>query len=225
MHTPFNYLIKKLAKFKEKHLTNRASRIARKRWRKAKGDQTLRMDYPLNHNSIVFDLGGYLGDFAHAMHSRYGCTIHLFEPVKKFFDICQERFKEIPNIHCYNFGLAAEDGTYSISNDNDASSLYADLNTCTTSEQVAIRSFTAFSKESSIEYFDLIKINIEGGEYDVLPHIIESGYINNINNLQIQFHDFIPGATEKRDSIRCNLKKSHDESWCFPFVWESWKRK
>ena len=28
-------------------------------WRRADGDRTLRLDYDLNENSVVFDLGGY----------------------------------------------------------------------------------------------------------------------------------------------------------------------
>jgi hypothetical protein len=35
------------------------------RWFKDKGDETLRLEYPeLNKDSLVFDLGGYHGDFS-----------------------------------------------------------------------------------------------------------------------------------------------------------------
>ena len=38
------------------------------RWFSDKGDETLRLDYPkLNEESIVFDLGGFKGDFAQAI--------------------------------------------------------------------------------------------------------------------------------------------------------------
>ena len=38
---------------------------------------------------------------------------------------------------------------------------------------------------------DLLKINIEGGEYEVLENLIENDLIKNIDNIQIQFHDFV----------------------------------
>ena len=41
------------------------------RWFKDKGDQTLRLDFPLlDSNSIVFDVGGYAGDFANKIHQK-----------------------------------------------------------------------------------------------------------------------------------------------------------
>ena len=48
------------------------------RWFRDKGDETLRLDYPLTQESIVFDLGGYHGDFAAAVYERYGCKVYLF---------------------------------------------------------------------------------------------------------------------------------------------------
>jgi len=56
----------------------------------------------------------------------------------------------------------------------------------------------------------------------VLTHLIETGYINQITYLQIQFHDFVPEASIKRQLIRNQLSKTHDEAWCFDFIWESW---
>jgi len=53
-----------------------------KRWFKNRGDETLRLDYPeLNENSVVFDLGGYKGDFAQAINEKYGCTVYLLNHI------------------------------------------------------------------------------------------------------------------------------------------------
>lgn len=35
-----------------------------KKWFQDNGGESLMLDYPLTNNSIVFDLGGYKGDFA-----------------------------------------------------------------------------------------------------------------------------------------------------------------
>lgn len=72
---------------------------------------------------------------------------------------------------------------------------------------------------------DLVKIDIEGGEYDVLPQLIETGLISRIRFLQIQFHRFVDGAVQKRENLREHLRKTHTESWCYPFIWESWEAK
>ena len=70
---------------------------------------------------------------------------------------------------------------------------------------------------------DLVKINIEGMEFDILPYILANGCTDCY--YQIQFHDFVSGAEEKREAIRETLRKTHDEMWCYDWVWESWKPK
>jgi hypothetical protein len=67
-----------------------------------------------------------------------------------------------------------------------------------------------------------LKINIEGGEFDLLDHLIESGMIMCVRRLQVQFHDFVAGASTRRSEIRQRLKASHRETWCYDFVWEEW---
>ena len=57
-----------------------------KKWFADRGDQTLRLEYPeLTSDSIVFDLGGYLGDFSAAIVERYNCKIYIFEPHPEYF--------------------------------------------------------------------------------------------------------------------------------------------
>jgi len=77
----------------------------------------------------------------------------------------------------------------------------------------------------SLESVDLIKINIEGGEYDLVPRMIESGIVNKCKIIRIQFHDWIPGAFAMRKKIVKELSKTHEVEWSFPLVWESWIRK
>ena len=60
------------------------------------------------------------------------------------------------------------------------------------------------------DHVDLLKINIEGIEYEILPHIINSGYINKIKHLQIQFHDFVNNGDVLHTNITSELKKSHN---------------
>ena len=42
-----------------------------------------------------------------------------------------------------------------------------------------------------------MKINIEGSEFDLIPHIIKKNLIKKINNIQIQFHHFVLNAKKK----------------------------
>ena len=82
-----------------------------------------------------------------------------------------------------------------------------------------------FLNEHNIRSVNLIKINIEGGEYDLLEHIIDSGEISIFENIQVQFHDFVPHASERMLKIQKELIKTHYLTYQYEFVWENWKRK
>lgn len=196
--------------------------VAHKKWIQDCGDGTLRLDYNLNPGSVVLDVGGYLGDFADVIHKKYQCFVFVFEPVEDFFRLCQQRFDGQLKINCLNYGLSKSDCEIFISKEDDASSTERDLGG--RKERIALKDFVSAKMILDIEYIDLIKINIEGGEYDLLDRIIETGGVKNIKYLQIQFHDFVPNAIEMRESIRKRLVKTHREQWSYPFVWESWER-
>jgi len=198
--------------------------VAVKRWFDDRGDATLRLDYPLDRNSVVFDLGGYHGDFAAAIHARYGCTVHLFEPVPSFFRMCTKRFEGNPKIKCYPFGLSDKAGMFLMSQAADGSSISAADN-AVQKIPVEVRACDEFILSIGKPFIDLLKINIEGGEYEVLPRLLETGLVHNIDHIQIQFHDFIGNAPKKRSDIREGLTATHAETWCYEFVWEGWRLK
>jgi FkbM family methyltransferase len=193
------------------------------RWFKNKGDKTLRLDYPLTQDSIVFDLGGYHGDFASAIFERYGCKVYIFEPVQEFYQICINRFQNNPKIVCLNYGLSSTNGWLDIGLAENASS-FASPHATGELQRVQIRSIVECINELEIDNIDLMKINIEGGEFDVLPAIIESGDIRKVQFLQVQFHNFIDDAANRRIVIRKKLTRTHAEMWSYEFVWESWMR-
>ena len=198
--------------------------LAVRRWRLDRGDETRRLDYPLNSESIVFDLGGYKGDFAAEIVKNFNCRVYLFEPVAAYAQICRERFQSNPKVQTFAFGLGATDATFAITLEENASSIAKITGTNAPTETATVREFGAFCRDHQIDHIDLIKINIEGSEYDVLENLIATGFIRNIDHLQIQFHTFAPDAKARRERIRAALRQTHRESWNYYFVWESWHR-
>ena len=193
-----------------------------KRWFRDDGDNTLRLDYPLNPDSIVWDLGGYHGDFAHQIYQLYGCRVFVFEPMPAFHAKCVARFAGNDKITCLKFGLSDKAGWFDISESADASSFVRGNGA---GQQAELRPITEIFDELGLNCVDLLKINIEGGEYEVLPALIDAGLIDRVRCIKVQFHNFIPEAKEKRDAIRTLLANTHVEMWNYPFVWESWSLK
>lgn len=193
-------------------------------WKKINGDKTLRIDYELNSSSIVFDVGGYEGQWSSDIFAKYGCDIYIFEPVNIFSRFIVQRFIKNPKIRVYSFGLSYKSCEEDIFVSADSSSLYNEKSG-SVKERVKLMKASEFFQKNDIIFIDLMKINIEGGEYELLQHLIESNIITKINNLQIQFHYFISDATSKRDQLRNMLKNTHELTYDFPWVWENWKRK
>ena len=188
-------------------------------WHKLDNKDELRYDYDLNENSVVFDLGGYKGQWTSDIFSRYSCNIYIFEPVHEYFKAIQLRFKKNLKIKAFDFGLGSAHTELMISHEGDSSSLFKG----TGDEKIMINCFSDFIKEHRIENIDLLKINIEGAEFDLLDHIIDNNLHKNIKNIQVQFHPFIENAKARMEKIQAELKKTHQLTYQTEFVWENWK--
>ena len=198
-----------------------AFHIAIKKWFADDGDNTLRLDYPLGPDSIVLDVGGFEGNWAFEIYSRYKSQIHIFEPVSRYYFELNKRFTDNHDINVNKFGLSDIDETIDIAVQGDGSSTVK-LGSNET-ESINLKDISNWIDEHDIQVIDLMKINIEGGEYKLLERMIEKGLLGRCKNLQIQFHDFFPDAKQRKDKIRSELMKTHELTYDYEFVWENWK--
>lgn len=193
-----------------------------KPWFMINGDKTLRLNYgDLNEQSVVFDLGGYEGQWASDIYAKYNCFVFIFEPVIAFADDIKERFANNKKIRVFSFGLSSQNSVVNISLSANASSTYK-ANAKNT-QQITLKSVQEFLQNENITSIDLMKVNIEGGEYDLLDSLIENGFINKIKNIQVQFHDFVPDAEIRMKKIQSQLSKTHETTYQYPFIWENWR--
>lgn len=204
-----------------KRLSPTAADRAKWSWRKDRGDTVLRYDYPLTSSSVVIDLGGFHGDWAGEIHNRYRCSIFVFEPIAEYAHKISQRFTGIPTIQVNQFGLAGYRRTEQFSIQGAASSIFK-----SNGQQVAAELYDVLEwfEQNSIHECDLMKINIEGGEYELLDRIIDTGLIHRINDLQIQFHHFVPNAIGLMDAIQKKLAATHSPTYQYAFIWENWRR-
>jgi hypothetical protein len=71
----------------------------------------------------------------------------------------------------------------------------------------------------------LLKLNCEGGEFEILEAILDEGNPLLFDNIQVQFHHIFPDAEERWKSIRERLLKTHELTYDAPWCWENYKRK
>lgn len=171
-------------------------------------------------HSLVFDIGGFQGNWAADIHTRYGARIHVFEPHPVFAVAIRERFDGKDAIIIHEFALGLSEGILSLSDDGDASSSFRNA---TRTVAGRIEPVSGFFARSDIPRIDLMKVNIEGGEYDLLPALVEAGIMPRISILQVQFHLFTEDDIQRREAIRAALAETHDCDWSYDFVWEQWR--
>jgi FkbM family methyltransferase len=192
-------------------------------WYAIDGDNTLRLQYPLDEHSMVFDLGGYHGDWSAAIEQLYSPYIYVFEPVENYANQISERFKSNPKIKVFPFGLSNGNFQEKIYlNENGTSTFRGDEDRSVNVQFIEARDFIT---EHVNDQIDLMKINIEGGEYDLLEHLIASGLVAKIVNIQVQFHDFVPLALRKMAHIQDKLSLTHELTYQYEFMWENWRLK
>ena len=183
-----------------------------------------RVTYPLNQDSIVVDLGGLNGDWASRIYCLYSCNIDIYEPHPVLSDWAKCNFRTNPKVRIFNFGLGNKTDTMTLYGDWVSASIYP--NDAGNVHHVPIKkSSDIFNENYKTVPIDLLKINIEGAEYNVLPDLIQNFNMEHIQDIQIQFHKTVDGYSEKRDAIRVDLSETHTMNWCYDYIFENWTLK
>lgn len=174
----------------------------------------------LNPGDVVLDIGGYQGEWAESMAAKYGVKVYVFEPHPKFAKKLKSKFQNQPQIKVFDFALGSADGVICLSdNENASSALISSEN----SVMGTVRAVAPALEALSLNTIAVAKINIEGGEYDLLPALYEAGLLERIERLTIQFHRYYAENEEQREHIIGQLTQTHDCSWSYPFIWEEWQ--
>ena len=200
--------------------TKRRSRFF---WTLRSGDEKLSLQDPLDSDSIVFDVGAYTGQFTEKIFLKFNCNVYAFEPVKNVVDTLKNKFHDNQKVKILNFGLLDDNKKIKISSIGAGSSIFSRAEGEAVN-LVEFRSFIEFVNNESIKKIHLLYMNIEGSEYQLMKHIIETKFITNIDHIQIQFHNFVDDSKYLRHEIRKELKKTHKCKFNFPFIWERWDR-
>jgi FkbM family methyltransferase len=188
------------------------------------GDRGLRHNLPwLNPSSVALDIGGYRGDWAADIYARHRCQIHVFEPVPGFAAEIESRFEQNPDIHVHALGLGGTTREENIRVGASDSSVYLGKGKSATIRFETVGEW--MESHLGDQIVDLAKINIEGGEFELLEAMIEAGLLSRFRAFQIQFHSFAPDAETRRSAIREELAKTHLESFCYDWIWEEWRAK
>lgn len=185
-------------------------------------NEGLRYEYDLNENSIVIDLGGYEGNFTENIFNLYNCYVYCFEPIEKHYNICKEKFKNNTKVKVYKSGLSNDNKLVDFNVSNDSSSIH--IGTSLGQFDTPLIKIDDFMFQENINHVDLLKMNIEGAEYDLLEHIVKNDLLHKFTNIQIQFHENPYEGWEKQYEFIINgLNKTHHLTYHYEFKFENWE--
>ena len=178
----------------------------------SKFKEEIRHEYPLDENSIVFDIGGYKGEWSKIIYDKYKCEIHCFEPAFRI---------DNPDIKVLPFGLGGYTRNETILVNKDKTGII-----CKAGQEriMYIIDVLEMIGDVKIKHIDLMKINIEGMEYELLERLIEADWAKNITDIQVQFHH-MKNSDERMLKIQNELKKTHKLTYQYRYVWENWRLK
>jgi len=75
-------------------------------WFASNGDDTYSLNHRLDENSVVVELGGYITSWAAKF--KEDCQIYVVEPVKKFHDALEDKYKGRKKFKTINVGIGTE---------------------------------------------------------------------------------------------------------------------
>lgn len=187
------------------------------------GQEQLYDNLPITPDDLVIDGGGYQGEWTDEMLCRYGCRSIIFEPVPQFAESLRQRYARNSRVEVCEAALSDRSGHTKITFSADGSSTFASTDNAVTFG-IRLVDFAAFLRERNVSEIACLKLNIEGGEYEVLREMAEQNLLGAVRSFLIQFHIIDPDCTTKRAAIQNALAKTHKSEFDYPFVWERWDR-
>lgn len=150
----------------------------------------------INPKGVVLDIGAHIGSFSLMMNKLFPkVKIYSIEPMADNYDLLIENIKindAENNIIPIKIGVSNYDGigSFEIFEDMDSGHLVTNKDkNKNIKEKVEIVRMKSLFEKLNIEEVDVIKIDIEGEEYKILPDMIE--IFKKIKNITLEYHQIL----------------------------------
>ncbi len=158
----------------------------------------------INESSIVYSFGvGTDISFDEELISKFDCTVFGFDPTPKTIHYITN-YSQLPQKYIFEpYGLYSHDGTIEFllpENSNHVSCTVGNLRNYDDEKLnkvvVPVFKFESILKKLGHSKIDVLKLDIEGSEYEVLEDILNARI--QINQICIEFHHRFKGVSKQK---------------------------
>lgn len=170
---------------------------------------------------IIFDLGANVGGFTVELAKKYpNATIYAFEPVKVTFERLVTNTKSYFNVKTFNIGLsnitqnnvpigmpeipAHKTHNYGRSTINDFKGEPIDY--------INLVNFSEWCTKTNI-FPDMMKIDVEGCEYDILKNAHDSNILKNVKIVYIEINNVYSSSQSAKELLLQSFKIVGDSGY------------
>lgn len=148
--------------------------------------------FKIKEGDIVVDIGASVGPFAYKAMERNPGHVYCIEPQKDMFAIMQKNLSSFPNVTCINKGIAAENGkiTFEYMLSPEEGEMWKQ-------EEGDGISFKSFIEQYGITHIDFLKVDCEGGEYDIFNEENLQWIKANVRRIVVEVHRLSPDQWDK----------------------------
>ncbi len=160
----------------------------------------------LRESPVVFSFGiGEEISFDLGMIEKFGAKVYAFDPTPKAISFMQQ-YRDNGRIVFAPVGIATSDGTAMFYLPKNTEYVSGSQDSREELEavpiEVAMNSFSTIIKKLGIkEEIDIVKMDIEGSEFDVLPDVLNCSNVD-IRQILVEFHErFYPDGISKKNKV------------------------
>jgi FkbM family methyltransferase len=147
----------------------------------------------VNGKNVVFDIGANVGDWSKFLVNEYESTpytLYMFEPSRKTFELLTENITANEKHFFHNIGFGDKKDTleifYEYETQGSASIL---MKGASHSETVEIETLDDFCDAHNISEIDILKMDVQGYEYNILQGAKRLLSEGKIANIQFEFDE------------------------------------
>mgnify|MGYP003118187183 FL=1 len=158
---------------------------------------------PKRYPKFIVDVGCQVGAFSLLANQLYPkCSILAFEMMQENYDIASKNLEPLENAACFHGAVVGKNKPIGFmknkNNTGGHKTIYEGKDSYLSESRFDAdyklkQDFKSFNfleifSDNNIDRIDFLKMDCEGSEYEIIPHLIETDLIKKIDNISIELH-------------------------------------